>query len=109
MSGCVNCVWNVFRDDLEEWQAARKEVAKKLLKMGQDWPKESGLEPPKFFEQQLLEMKNNKGTQKSHSEIENLAEEHQEDEWEGIDPSTRAFMETERKLKAKKSQMAQHA
>jgi hypothetical protein len=24
MSGCVNCVWDLYRDELEEWAAARK-------------------------------------------------------------------------------------
>ena len=26
MSGCVNCVWDAFRDDLEEWAAATKQA-----------------------------------------------------------------------------------
>ena len=26
MSGCVNCVWDRYRDELEEWVAARKEA-----------------------------------------------------------------------------------
>jgi hypothetical protein len=26
MSGCVNCVWDRYRDELEEWAAAKKEV-----------------------------------------------------------------------------------
>jgi predicted nucleic acid-binding Zn-ribbon protein len=26
MSGCVNCVWDVYRDDLEEWAAKSKEA-----------------------------------------------------------------------------------
>jgi hypothetical protein len=27
MSGCVNCVWDVYRDELEEWAAKSKEAA----------------------------------------------------------------------------------
>lgn len=30
MSGCVNCVWELFNEDLEEWKDKRNEVAKKL-------------------------------------------------------------------------------
>ncbi|KAA6412848.1 MAG: hypothetical protein FRX48_03841 [Lasallia pustulata] len=26
MSGCVNCVWDVYRDDLEEWAGKRREA-----------------------------------------------------------------------------------
>lgn len=30
MSGCVNCVWDIFRDDMEEWSAANKAAERKL-------------------------------------------------------------------------------
>ena len=29
MSGCVNCVWDTYRDDVEEWAAARKEARRR--------------------------------------------------------------------------------
>lgn len=30
MSGCVNCVWDLFRDEMEEWALANAEVEKRL-------------------------------------------------------------------------------
>ena len=33
MSGCVNCVWDVYRDDLEEWAAKSKEARMKEVQM----------------------------------------------------------------------------
>jgi hypothetical protein len=30
MSGCVNCVWDVYREDLEEWVAAAGEASRRL-------------------------------------------------------------------------------
>jgi hypothetical protein len=34
MSGCVNCVWDVYREDLEEWAAAASEARQKMLARG---------------------------------------------------------------------------
>ncbi|MCJ1243195.1 hypothetical protein MMC30_000392 [Trapelia coarctata] len=33
MSGCVNCVWDIYRDDLEEWAAKSREVRMKEVQM----------------------------------------------------------------------------
>lgn len=30
MSGCVNCVWDRYRDELEDWAAASAEARQKL-------------------------------------------------------------------------------
>lgn len=30
MSGCINCVWELFNEDLEEWKAKRTEIVSKL-------------------------------------------------------------------------------
>lgn len=32
MSGCVNCVWDLYRDEMEEWAAKRKEADHSLKK-----------------------------------------------------------------------------
>ncbi|KAI9786134.1 MAG: hypothetical protein M1839_007544 [Geoglossum umbratile] len=30
MSGCVNCVWDIYRDDMEEWAVASREAGRRL-------------------------------------------------------------------------------
>ncbi|GJN71802.1 hypothetical protein PLIIFM63780_005861 [Purpureocillium lilacinum] len=32
MSGCVNCVWDRYRDDMEEWSASKNEAQRRLKK-----------------------------------------------------------------------------
>jgi len=34
MSGCVNCTWEVFREDLEEWRGAKGKARAALAKLG---------------------------------------------------------------------------
>lgn len=34
MSGCVNCVWDQYRDDLEEWAEKRGEADRRLAMQG---------------------------------------------------------------------------
>ena len=31
MSGCVNCVWDAYRDDIEEWAAKSAEARRKSM------------------------------------------------------------------------------
>lgn len=42
MSGCVNCVWDVYREDIEEWAASRVSAKAKLKDRGVTaWPRKS--------------------------------------------------------------------
>jgi predicted nucleic acid-binding Zn-ribbon protein len=35
MSGCVNCVWDIYREEFEEWSAAAKSAREKMVAMQQ--------------------------------------------------------------------------
>ncbi|QLQ81520.1 hypothetical protein HG537_0F02810 [Torulaspora globosa] len=38
MSGCANCVWEVFNDDIREWKRQRKLAASRIKNTDQVWP-----------------------------------------------------------------------
>ncbi|AQZ12973.1 YPL107W [Zygosaccharomyces parabailii] len=38
MSGCVNCVWELFNDDLRRWRRKRKEAAHRIKNTEEVWP-----------------------------------------------------------------------
>lgn len=40
MSGCANCVWEVFNDDIREWRGKRKEAASSITGTDEIWPKD---------------------------------------------------------------------
>jgi len=35
MSGCVNCVWDLYRDEIEEWAAKSQMARERMLAQGQ--------------------------------------------------------------------------
>lgn len=51
MSGCINCVWDLFGEDMEEWKTKTKEAATALEKQGdnikEQWPR--GFDPPPSY------------------------------------------------------------
>ncbi|EDO14479.1 hypothetical protein Kpol_242p2 [Vanderwaltozyma polyspora DSM 70294] len=52
MSGCVNCVWELYNDDVRFWRGKRKEAVKKITGTNEIWP--TNWDPPLA----LLEMRN---------------------------------------------------
>lgn len=40
MSGCINCVWEVFNDDIREWRRKRKEAAQNIKDTEDIWPRD---------------------------------------------------------------------
>lgn len=125
MSGCVNCVWEQFNDDLKDWRRLRTEAAQKLNKTEREWPADFNpplniLEMknvPKELRKTKLKMTNKKrisssayfptkskpGAQHAKSVVPELNPELEDkDDWENVPVSFRVFAETEKKMKARK-------
>ncbi|KAK6353222.1 hypothetical protein TWF696_005203 [Orbilia brochopaga] len=95
MSGCVNCVWDVFREDLENWADARSKAQKAL--QFQRRRAQSGLtERPSD--------RNGPDTNRSTGSDDALND--NVNMWEGLDDipiGIRVFMDTEKAIKSKKA------
>jgi len=125
MSGCVNCVWEQYNDDLKDWRRLRNEAASKINKTDDIWPADfnpplQALDTknvPKELRKTKLKMTNKRkisssayfptksqpGAQHAKSVVPELNEDQEDkDEWENVPVSFRVFAETEKKMKAKK-------
>ena len=92
MSGCINCVWDMYKDELQEWKEKRKDAKLALLKRPDiPWPEDFGPEPDR------------RSGQLSQQE-KLVREQESQNEWEGIDIAIRVFVETERRLRKQKEQ-----
>lgn len=91
MSGCINCVWELFNEDVKEWNAKRKEAALKLKERGGVWP--ADFHPPVKY----LSEENLPGNVKK---VETQPKE--EETWGNVPVTIRVFAEMERKMKLKK-------
>lgn len=93
MSGCVNCVWELYKDELAEWKEKRAEIKRKLLFEQRDleWPVQVlGPEP--------------EGRQSGHTagdraklEAKIEADKNADDD---LDVGIKAFLKMEKRLKA---------
>ncbi|SCU92004.1 LAMI_0E08306g1_1 [Lachancea mirantina] len=55
MSGCANCVWEIFNDELRDWKHRRKEAAEQIKGTQVKWP--ADFDPPlKFLDIQNVPM-----------------------------------------------------
>jgi hypothetical protein len=90
MSGCVNCVWDLFRDELEDWAAKSKEA--RIAKGRQ--------------ERERVDMvagsmdSDGGGSEGLWQSGAGARDEEAEDLFQGVPVGIRAFMETEKRLKA---------
>jgi len=103
MSGCVNCVWDRYGEDIEEWAAARREADKALRKeKGYEQGKKRRLsgtglmlgEGEKGAQHTLVSMDDDGGGSETNWRTS-------EDLFKGVPVGIREFMKTEKRLKEK--------
>lgn len=98
MSGCINCVWELYNDDIKDWNSKRKLAAEKLNKVGGRWP-ENFHAPIKILKDENLPLSlaGSPAKQKLlQDDGDNL------DPWGNVPVSIRVFAETEKRLKSKR-------
>jgi Oxidoreductase-like protein, N-terminal len=114
MSGCVNCVWDRYRDELEEWAAARKEADRALRKekgyeQGKKRRKQSGLsgtglmlgEGEKGAGHTMVSMDDDGGGSETNWGTGLDTDFTSEDLFKGVPVGIREFMKQEKRLKEK--------
>jgi len=93
MSGCVNCVWDRFRDELEDWAAASAEARRRQemehTNSATSMDDDGGGSDTLWSLEDARKSRGHEGGKKA-------------DLFEGIPVGIRAFMEMERKMKAKR-------
>ncbi|KAF8867391.1 hypothetical protein BDZ45DRAFT_609730, partial [Acephala macrosclerotiorum] len=94
MSGCVNCVWDRYRDELEEWAAARKEADHALRK-------EKGLEKEKGVEHTMVGMDDDGVGSETNWGTGLETNFTSEELFKGVPVGIREFMKQEKRLKEK--------
>lgn len=102
MSGCINCVWEMYNDDVKEWKLLRQQAAQRLVQRGGRWP-ENFHAPVKMLKRENLpisvELKYY-GTSSDDDGSPVMVEE--EDGWGNIPVSIQVFAQMEKRLKDKK-------
>lgn len=97
MSGCINCVWELFNDDLKDWNEKRKTAAENMKKNGGVWP--ADFHPPvKFLNPENIPQETKQEAQKRPSKSD------ADEAWGNVPVSIRVFAQTEKRLKSKQHQ-----
>lgn len=111
MSGCINCVWELFRDDIKDWDDKRREAAIKINQEPQYadfiWPKD--FHPPlKYLDDSHIPKEL---LQKKHeSKVPNKSDSDKDDEhWQNVPVAIRVFAEAEKKIKARQQKQKQQS
>lgn len=90
MSGCINCVWELYNDDVKDWNAKRREAAAKLAEKGGRWP--ADFHPPaKWLKPENMP----EGTDSAEAAT-------RDESWSNVPVQIRVFAEVEKHLKEKR-------
>lgn len=97
MSGCINCVWELFNEDLEEWKTKRVEAAQNLMKQNnrqdiEKWPKDWE-EPPKTLDSKFIASQKHAEAIQKGSKVEEI---------QGMPVGLQVFALFEKKKKAQR-------
>lgn len=105
MSGCVNCVWDVYRDDLEEW-ASKSAEARERLQAQRSSGEATGTmtQEPGMPSHVAVSMDDDGGGSEANWESGVEMSGKGGDLFEGIPVGIREFMRTEKMLKTKHSE-----
>lgn len=104
MSGCINCVWELFDEDLKDWDLKRKQAAERLVSQGGRWP-ENFNAPLKYLKRENYPVSlANKLDKEIKQDTEGQpGKDDDDDSWGSVPVSIRVFAEVEKKLKQKKT------
>ncbi|KAK6203475.1 oxidoreductase-like protein [Scheffersomyces amazonensis] len=103
MSGCINCVWELFNDDIKDWNSKRKQAATLLISKGGRWPEDFDA-PLKYLKKENFPKSlANVSDEDIRSHLKGKSSKSDEDEnWSNVPVAIRVFAETEKRLKAKR-------
>lgn len=118
MSGCVNCVWDRYRDEIEEWAAASAEARKRVEAQRQQEREEraatrgtdSALGAPAAMPSHVASSMDDDGGGSETNwtgPLPGVKGAGEADYFKDIPVGIREFMRTEKKLKEKKAKKAQ--
>ncbi len=100
MSGCVNCVWDLYRDELEEW-AAKSAEARIAIQKRRDKCKGSGMMVDETSPSHVATSMDDDGGGSETNWSTGLASGNGGDLFGNIPVGIREFMRTEKKVKEK--------
>lgn len=106
MSGCINCVWELYRDDINIWNKKRKEAAHKLNSQDSDYVWPANFHPP------LKDLLDKHIPSHLHAEKRQMEETPHDDTsetWSNVPVAIRVFAEAEKKIKARQKSKANDA
>lgn len=114
MSGCVNCVWDTFRDEMEEWAAANAEAERRVASERGDDGASAPPIPPKPLsgpdQVGILSMDDDGGGSEANWDVGGpaaqapgkIAKDFWDDElYKNVPVGIREFMKQEKRLKEK--------